>query len=123
MKITNKQLKQIIKEELESIQQEIMAPYGLNPYKYPHEGTVGEYRWKASIMTGSNTESELSMDLEVTDKKGKTVVQQFPRIFQYEATTKLGQLNKEPEKAKEIIDDAIDQGKPKESPRYSKDFR
>ena len=126
MKITNKQLKQIIKEELESVQQEVMAPYGLNPYKYPQQGTVGEYSWKASIMTGSNTASEFSMDFQVKkygDKK--PVVLEIPRIFAASASSILGKLN-DPQKQAEalkFIEKAYREGKPKESPRYSKDFR
>ena len=120
MRLTKEALKQIIKEELESIQQEIMAPYGLNPYKYPQQGTVGEYRWKASIMSGSNTASELSVDLEVTNKDGKTVVLEIPRMFRHAVATMLGKLSNEPAEAQKFIEKAVREGKPKQPPRQGR---
>ena len=123
MKLNKETLKRIIKEELESIQQEAMAPYGKDPLKLPQKGTVGEYSWKARIMSGSNTASEISMDLEVTGKDGKTVVQEIPRIFSHAAATMLGKLSKEPEAAKNIISNVLKQGKERQASRQSRDFR
>ena len=123
MKLNKETLKRIIKEELEAIHQEGMAPYGKNPHDLPQEGTVGGYSWRARIMSGSNTASEISMDLEVTDKSGKTVVQEIPRIFKHAAATMLGKLSKEPDAAQNIISNVLKQGKGKEPQRQSKDFR
>ena len=124
MKLTKQTLKQIIKEELNNLlnENEGMAPYGKNPRDLPQQGEVGEYKWKARIMSGSNTRSELSVDLEVTDGKGRTVVKEIPRIYAHEAATMLGRLSKEPDKAEKIIQGVLADGKEKEAPRDNEQF-
>jgi hypothetical protein len=119
MKLTKQTLKQIIKEELNKVlsENEGMAPYGKNPSELPRSGQVGEYKWKARVMTGSNTRSELEVDLEVTGPDGKTVVKNIPRIYAHAAATMLGRLSNEPDKAQKIIDGVLADGEEKAAPR------
>ena len=119
MKLTKQTLKQIIKEELNKVlnENEGMAPYGKNPYDLDTSGRVGEYQWKVYIGSDSNTASEKNVSIEVTDKAGKTVVKDIPRIYSHELATMLGRLSSEPDKAQKIIAGVLADGKEKAAPR------
>lgn len=90
--------------------------YGIDPYAHKHDGQLGELRWKASVMSGSNTDSELSLNVEVTDPSGKTMVMRWERIWQWQVSVMLGKLNNDPQAAKEILGNILQNGEEKKKP-------
>jgi len=84
-----------------------MAPYGMDPYKLPRKGTVGEYTWEALL--GKKQGGAQDITIRVTGG-GKTVAWDF-HSHPTSLATMLGKLNNEPDEAEQYIQMALKNGK------------